>query len=446
MISLTILYYVLIYFLLLSITYSLTKEIKYTTSSSYATNATTFMPVTTRSRAKLLRDELPEPTILILPDSVLPSTSSTKFSLITPNTATVPNISDTVLIATVPKYHETHHSPDIISLSLEESYFEISNFQTKSQTTCETEPDPLDVLLSTKLCHNLSISKNIIMEADCEDIKPLPTSSLTSSDPMDKIQQLFTSLSAQIERQNLNLSRDFCQLVQDNTTFKQEVHEELDEIRQILCQRNVANLSSSPTLHTVPNLPLNSVSQDPSSTPNQSTSPPVPQGLSSSVASSSSTDMQTQMMYLLTESFSKLSAALLDKSSDTKSEWPKFSGDSKKFRSWYLAIIAQLSLPPWQELYDSIKHDVVPSTSNAALNGKLYAKLLLSLEGIASQNIISRTHLRANGVLLLQELVQTYRPKNVPEVIAAKTSQFWGQTKCLSNESTIGFMSYYRNY
>jgi len=51
------------------------------------------------------------------------------------------------------------------------------------------------------------------------------------------------------------------------------------------------------------------------------------------------------------------------------------------------------------------------------------------------QNIISRTHLRANGVLLLQELVQTYRPKNVPEVIAAKTSQFWGQTKRLPTES-----------
>jgi hypothetical protein len=73
--------------------------------------------------------------------------------------------------------------------------------------------------------------------------------------------------------------------------------------------------------------------------------------------------------------------------------------------------------------------------SNAALNGKLYAKLLLSLEGIASENIISRTYHRANGVLLLQELVQTYRPKNVPEVIAAKTSQIWDQTKHLSNES-----------
>jgi hypothetical protein len=92
-------------------------------------------------------------------------------------------------------------------------------------------------------------------------------------------------------------------------------------------------------------------------------------------------------------------------------------------------------LPPWQELYDLVKHDVVSTTSNASLNGKLYAKLLLSLEGIASQNIISRTHLRANGVLLLRELVQTYCPNNVPEVIAAKTSQFWGQTKRLPNES-----------
>jgi hypothetical protein len=104
------------------------------------------------------------------------------------------------------------------------------------------------------------------MEANCEDNKSLPTSPLTSPDPMDKIQQLFTSLSAQIERQNLNLSRDFCQLVQDNTTFKQEVREELDEIRQMLYQRNVSNLSSSSMLPTVPNLNLHSVSQEPSST------------------------------------------------------------------------------------------------------------------------------------------------------------------------------------
>jgi hypothetical protein len=34
-----------------------------------------------------------------------------------------------------------------------------------------------------------------------------------------------------------------------------------------------------------------------------------------------------------------------------------------------------------------------------------YAKLLLALEGVALQNIISRTHLQANGILLLKELV-----------------------------------------
>jgi len=51
------------------------------------------------------------------------------------------------------------------------------------------------------------------------------------------------------------------------------------------------------------------------------------------------------------------------------------------------------------------------------------------------QNVVSHTHLRANGILLLQDLVQTYKPKHVPEVIAAKTSLFWGNTKCLPTES-----------
>jgi hypothetical protein len=58
------------------------------------------------------------------------------------------------------------------------------------------------------------------------------------------------------------------------------------------------------------------------------------------------------------------------------------------------------------------------------LNGKLYAKLLVSLEGQALQTIVFRKQLRANGILLLQELTQMYRPKNVPEVIAAKTGFF----------------------
>jgi hypothetical protein len=63
--------------------------------------------------------------------------------------------------------------------------------------------------------------------------------------------------------------------------------------------------------------------------------------------------------------------------------------------------MAQVSLPPCQELYDSMLNDVVNMTSNTVLNGKLYAKLLVSLEGSALQSIISRKHLRANGLLLL---------------------------------------------
>jgi hypothetical protein len=42
---------------------------------------------------------------------------------------------------------------------------------------------------------------------------------------------------------------------------------------------------------------------------------------------------------------------------------------------------------------------------------------------------------------LLHELVQTYRPSNVPEVIAAKTSEFWGQTKRLPHETIDQFFN-----
>jgi hypothetical protein len=87
-----------------------------------------------------------------------------------------------------------------------------------------------------------------------------------------------------------------------------------------------------------------------------------------------------------------------------------------------VSIMAQLSLPPWVEFYDSSKNDIISSTRNTKLNGKLYSKPLLALEGQALQSIVSRKHLCANGLQLLQELVQMYKPRNVPEVIAFKTS------------------------
>jgi hypothetical protein len=85
--------------------------------------------------------------------------------------------------------------------------------------------------------------------------------------------------------------------------------------------------------------------------------------------------------------------------------------------------MAQLSLLPWVELYDSVANTVISSTQNTILNGKLYAKLLVSLESQAFQHMMSRKHLRANGILLLKELQQMYKPRNVPKIIVAKTGE-----------------------
>jgi hypothetical protein len=113
-------------------------------------------------------------------------------------------------------------------------------------------------------------------------------------------------------------------------------------------------------------------------------------------------------MLLLAESFSKLSNLMVqEKRGDVKYDRPKFSGEPKSFKAWYLAIIAQLSIHPWQELYDASKKDIVKTTTNKALNGKLYAKLITCLEGSALQSIVARTHLHLDGLLVLQNLLHT---------------------------------------
>jgi hypothetical protein len=91
-----------------------------------------------------------------------------------------------------------------------------------------------------------------------------------------------------------------------------------------------------------------------------------------------------------------------------------------------LAILAQMSLSPWNEFYNATTNLLVLSAMNPQLNERLYVKLLLCLEGQALQDMVSQKHLRANGLLLLMELSQTYCPTQVPEVTAAKTAEFLG--------------------
>jgi hypothetical protein len=275
-------------------------------------------------------------------------------------------------------------------------------------------------------CHTFKKSSLSTMESDYQDVKPSPQ---WDQEPSDGMKQLFALLSNQLSSHTTRIQEQIQQNDRrwsiSQEQFKNEVRNELDEFPALLAAQNCSK-DTPPQVSSTVSTPVTTVRNP--STPCSSTSPPM-------VNSATSVDLQTQMMLMLTESFSKLSNVLTDSKQDTKTEWHKFSGDVKKFRSWYLGIMANLSLPPWTELYDPIKNDVVLSTTNTTLNGKLYSKVLLSLEGSAYQNFVTRKHLRANGVSLLQELVQTYKPRNVPEIIAAKTVEFWGNTKQNPSES-----------
>ncbi len=107
--------------------------------------------------------------------------------------------------------------------------------------------------------------------------------------------------------------------------------------------------------------------------------------------------------------------------------------------------MAQLSLPPWVELYVATKNDIVSVMLNTTLNGKLYSKLLLVFDGTTLKSFVSCKHLRANGLQLLHELIQTYKPRNVPEVIAFNTSEFWGNTKRFLTESVDDCYSHFQD-
>jgi len=291
------------------------------------------------------------------------------------------------------------------------------------------------------------------MEADCKD----NSNDMKMSPEMANIAQMICNLSNQMTHQNqsieekiikneMKLSDDFRKIVQENEDFKTDIRAELDGLRNLL---NRYNITSNPN-HLPPRTDFVTQSpniQDSGVSPQAAVMPStasIPSATSTSSILDMNMDPQTKMMMMLTETFAKLTTTLSDKKDDTKSDWPKFSGDQKKFRPWYMAIMSQISLSPWRELYNPSTCEPVQTTTNTQLNAKLYAKLIVSLEGSAFQSIVTREHLRANGLLLLQDLVQTYRPKPVPEVLAAKTSAFWGTTKRLSTETVDEYYNRFR--
>jgi hypothetical protein len=97
----------------------------------------------------------------------------------------------------------------------------------------------------------------------------------------------------------------------------------------VVCQPSTTVVPPHPTTSIPPVIPS-------SSTPVVSSSSPMSNGNLSAtpqVSGLNSNDVQAQLMLALTESFSKMTTIMTERSSDTKSDWPKFSGDAKKFKS-----------------------------------------------------------------------------------------------------------------
>jgi hypothetical protein len=373
------------------------------------------MPVTTRSQAHPLTDISNESSKVVSSGSaiILSDISSVPVSIY-PNNNFAGNISSIIPSTTgLPldgECSESSHCPWNSSISKFEN-LEISNHVSNVATA--------------RYYHNLSVLKTCIMEADCEDSLKM---SSTSQGIMD-MNSLFEAMSIKLTFEITKISRDFQHVVDAHDTFKQEVRDELDELRRLVLQQTP--VIGNPT---VPLTPIQS-SISTSVLPKVSSTTVAPGSNFPVMSSGNTQDIQSKMMLMMMKSFSKLTTAFSESNLETKHDWPKFSGESKKFHSWYLGIMMQISLPPWSELYDASKHDIVASTTNASLNGKLYSKLILALEGVAYKNFVSRKHLHANGIHLLQELVQTYKPKNVPKIIAAKMVEFWGSMKHLPTES-----------
>jgi len=317
------------------------------------------------------------------------------------------------------------------SLSSEDD-FEISNFQ-------NFECTPRFPINST--LHNFEITQFSRMESDCKDQSPEIKHDPTMSN-QDAILQMLDAISSRMMQNYQTLQDQLTQttlevqrITQDNDTFHHEVRQELNVLRSASSVSTVLPPAVTPTVNSTNPSPSVVMPSDGGSTQLSTTSNP-----------GTPVDFQAQMLLMLNETFSKLSTALTDnKTAETKSDWPKFSGDSKKFRTWYLAFMTQLSIPPWSALYNSVTNTVVSTTSEVSLNSKLYAKLISSLEGSALQNMVARKHIRANGLLLLKELQQMYLPNNVPEMIAAKTGEFWSNTKRMSYETVDAYYNRFQD-
>ena len=95
---------------------------------------------------------------------------------------------------------------------------------------------------------------------------------------------------------------------------------------------------------------------------------------------------------------------------------PKFPQLSDKnatpsyFREWYNKILSILATDEWCQLYDPITQDILSSgKQHPSLNNHLYSALLLALKDSLETFIQGMTHLRSDGIGVLQPLRAAYK-------------------------------------
>jgi len=190
--------------------------------------------------------------------------------------------------------------------------FKFSTFENSKQLVEDT----------ANISHNFATSDSTMMEGDCNDSKPIKMQS--KNDPVD-ITQLFTMLSQQITQlssQNMTIQDQLCtneenipvkiqMVVQEDEDFKTDIHMEMEELQNMILKPNIQNVPAQPsTSNVVPDLTPSTSGNYPGlgTVSGLSHMPSVPSPLMGPQ------DAQNAMLLRLTESFSKLSSNLSEKS------------------------------------------------------------------------------------------------------------------------------------
>ena len=319
------------------------------------------MPVTTRSQAqtsmsyplepsqtatfsmspfnKPLESDISTNTPVLLSMSLITEPLAATGSISSSSTSLIDECStihpiDTIL-ACQTSSNAANQPSQVITSSLDPSNFKKEcNFEISNLSQFETLESSVG---HHSISHSSSVSDFSIMEDDDADFlsQNEALQAKTTQDIAD-MNSLFAAITSHLTNATQKLSTDFQQVIATNDDFKKEIRQELDEMRKILAdQKRILKIDQHQD--TPPNANVSQHNLPVATSPSSSvTVPSMHQTTSTSSVPSrspSDSDMQAQMMLMLTESFTKLSSALQDKS-ESKSDWPKFAGDKKKFRSW----------------------------------------------------------------------------------------------------------------